>query len=223
MTDLTESVIKIRDFQQGNLGQKFADLEKQFRGKKQNHLQALNSANGLDVSLIHSALDVKRALGQINEIVHAVGILLLLPNILLDDEVIETISLGAGNTGKDFDLVTNKRIAEFKFISWKGGPESIRQNQLFKDYFYLAEASTNKKRCLYVMGLEYPMKFFSGNRKILSSVCSRNAKLEKDFRESFGSRFDRVYQYFNYRKGLVEIIDVNKLMPSLAKTIDEFV
>jgi hypothetical protein len=45
-------------------------------------------------------------------------------------------------TGRSFDLETSDRVAvaEFKFIRWQGGPESIRQNQLFKLYL-LARSS----------------------------------------------------------------------------------
>ena len=66
--------------------------------------------------------------------------------------MIEYVSLGAGNTGRAFDLETNQRIAEFKFIHWQGGPESIRQNSLFKDFYEMAEYDTRKQKFLYVLG-----------------------------------------------------------------------
>ena len=46
-------------------------------------------------------------------------------------------------TGRSFDLETSCRVAvaEFKFIRWQGDPESIRQNQLFKDFYLLARSS----------------------------------------------------------------------------------
>jgi hypothetical protein len=77
----------------------------------------------------------------VNVAIHALGILLALPEILevLEvGEVVEELSLGAGNTGRAFDLVTNVRVAEFKFIKWRGGAEAIRQNGLFVDVFHLA-------------------------------------------------------------------------------------
>jgi hypothetical protein len=221
MTDLAESVKQIQSFQYPNLGLKLAHLEQQFSGIEASSIRSLFKNNQITEQLIYSAIDVKKALGQINEVIHAVGILLLLPKLLERNEVIEYLSLGAGNTGKGFDLETNIRIAEFKFISWKGGSEAIRQNQLFKDFLYLAEADTNKKRCLYVFGLEYPLKFLNGKRAIYSSVCSRNAKLARDFNEKYGSKFERVYEYYAFRKHLIEIIDINRLMPSLAGKIEE--
>jgi len=50
---------------------------------------------------------MKRVAGQINVVIHALGILLCLPHILEADEVVEYVSLGAGNTGRAFDLETN--------------------------------------------------------------------------------------------------------------------
>ncbi|WP_283814259.1 hypothetical protein [Bradyrhizobium aeschynomenes] len=44
--------------------------------------------------------------------------MLCLPHILEEGEIVDYVSLGAGNTGRPFDLETNRRIAEFKFIHW---------------------------------------------------------------------------------------------------------
>lgn len=46
--------------------------------------------------------------------------LLSLPNILDSGERVESLSLGAGNTPGGHDLVTDRRIAEFKFTRWRG-------------------------------------------------------------------------------------------------------
>ena len=54
---------------------------------------------------------VKRLAGQINVVIHALGILLCLPKVLQPGEVVESISLGAGNTGKPFDLETSHRVS----------------------------------------------------------------------------------------------------------------
>ena len=53
---------------------------------------------------------MKRLAGQINVTIHALGILMCLPHILEPDERVESVSLGAGNTGRDFDLETNVRV-----------------------------------------------------------------------------------------------------------------
>ena len=95
-----------------------------------------------------------------------------LPYILESGETVEYVSLGAGNTGRQFDLETNYRVAEFKFIHWRGGAESIRQNQLFKDFYLLAENETIKRKYLYVLGAKFPLHFLNGGRK-LNSVLTQ--------------------------------------------------
>ncbi len=52
-----------------------------------------------------------------------------LPKILKPGEIVEYVSLGAGNTGRQFDLETNRRVAELKFIRWRGA-DSIREGAL---------------------------------------------------------------------------------------------
>ena len=47
-------------------------------------------------------------------IVHAVGILVALPKILEPGELVQSLSLGAGNTGRAHDLETDRRIDEFR-------------------------------------------------------------------------------------------------------------
>jgi len=73
----------------------------------------------VDSSVFDAALTVKRLAGRINDIVHAVGILTALPHILEPGEVIESLSLAAGNTGRAYDLETDRQLAEFKFIAWR--------------------------------------------------------------------------------------------------------
>ncbi len=76
------------------------------------------------------------------------------------------------------------RVAEYKFIDWQGGPESIRQNSIFKGFFELAEHETHKK-VLYVVGTGYPLKFFNGGRA-LTSVLSRHPKILAHIHEKYG-------------------------------------
>lgn len=217
MTDFLKALKRIQHFEGVNLTERIANLEDKFTGVNKRRSRLLCSENGLDDTLLIAALALKNATSQIDTKIHAIGIMLLLPEILQPGELILSLSIGAGNTGKNHDLETNQRIAEFKFIDWKGGSESIRQNSLFKDFFYLAEAKTNKMRCLYVLGLEHPSKFLKGNRAI-KSVTSKNAQLSEDFRRKHGTRFSTVSEYYKYRKGRVEIIDIFQIMPSLTSS-----
>jgi hypothetical protein len=171
--------------------------------------------SGAGREVLAAAAEMKRLAGQINVTIHALGILLCLPHILQPGERIESLSLGAGNTGREFDLETNLRVAEFKFIRWRGGAESIRQNSVFKDYVLLAEHPTPKRKHLYLLGVEHALRFFHGGRA-LSSVLSRDDKLQRLFAERFGDRFRTVREYYAAHAGAVQIEDVSPWLSELA-------
>ncbi|MBP6965480.1 MAG: hypothetical protein KBC96_13875 [Armatimonadetes bacterium] len=169
---------------------------------------------GVCKDVLDSAFLFKSVAGQINVVIHAVATLVSLPRILEDGETVEYASLGAGNTGREFDLATDRRVAEFKLIQWQGGAEAIRQNQLFKDFFTLAEYDGNKQRCLYVLGTHHPLKFLNGNRA-LDSVLSRNDAVKQAFFDKYGDRYKVVSEYYHANKHLVEIIDLTEIVPEL--------
>jgi hypothetical protein len=175
---------------------------------------AVVSTSGAKAEVLGAAGLVKQLAGQIKVVIHALGILLCLPHILRPGEIIEYVSLGAGNTGRAYDLETNLRVAEFKFIHWQGGPESIRQNALFKDFYEMAESHIAKEKYLYVLCTAHAEKFFNGGRA-LSSVLSRNEKLRKGFSDKFGDQYRTVRDYYLPRKGLVVIQDVSSFVPEL--------
>jgi ribosomal protein L35 len=214
MVDLVKSARRIQGFKGGSLKTQISNLEHESIGKDTKKIQALCSENMINDNLLHSAIAIKKASNQIHEVIHAIGIMLLLPRILQRGERIKYLSLAAGNTGKKFDLKTNKRIAEFKFMDWKGGAETARKYSLFKDFFFLAEEKKSKNRYLYVLGLDYPLQFLNSDKSI-SSILNRNAKLLKKFRKLY--RFTEVKEYYDHRKKRVKIIDINEIMPSLAR------
>lgn len=214
---LIEAAKNIEKFTQNSLRGQIAYLENALESKDKVAAQALDENLNINTDLLNSALLMKQVAGQINEVVHAVGILLLLPHILREGEKIETLSLAAGNTGKDFDLETNLRIAEFKFIHWKGGSEVIRQNSIFKDFYLLAEANTTKERYLYVVGDQHPLKFFNSRRKLKGVM--RDNRLWTKFQSVHGERFSVVSEYYNYRKDGVQIVDVAKFIPDFTNTL----
>ena len=222
MITLVEAARRLQDFEHGSLTKRISTLESELENADKALCASMFQTFHINLSLLDSALALKQIAGQINVLIHAIGILLALPHILEDQETIQSVSLGAGNTGKSFDLETTHRVAEFKFINWKGGPESIRQNQLFKDFYLLAEHDTSKKRCLYVIGKTHPLKFLQGGRS-LSSVMSRNNKLWTVFKNLYGEKFSVVSEYYEYRKSLVHLIDIAGLVPQFqsVEEIDE--
>lgn len=189
------------------------EIEASLTGKQRRAAERTIANNDIDEAVLKGALKIKDLAGQIHVVIHAVGILVVLPHILERDERIESVSLGAGNTGREHDLVTDRRIAEFKFIQWRGGAESIRQNSLFIDLFNLASANTSKRRCMYVVDRKHPDRFLA-NRRALSSVLSRNAAASARFKALHGEQFKTVADYADYIKDRVEIVDLQEIVPA---------
>jgi len=222
MPILVEAASAIQTFEDKDLGERIGVIESLLQGADSAKLLATFPVFGIDNRLLEAALVLKATAGQVNVLIHALGILLAAPAILRDGEKVLSLSLGAGNTGKAFDLETTQRVAEFKFIHWKGGSEAIRQNSLFKDFYLLAEYETRKAKELFVIGKDLPLKFLQGRRS-LASVMSRNNKLWADFQERYGQRFSVVSDYYLFRKEEVHILDLLPFLPSLGKvpTLDQ--
>ncbi|HVS35728.1 MAG TPA: hypothetical protein VMS17_09105 [Gemmataceae bacterium] len=211
MKSLAEAVQVLEQFTKGNLRGKIASIEQILRLSGQADCRDYLARSAITSDLFTAALLLKQAAGQINEVIHAVAILLLLPNLLQEGEKVEYLSLAAGNTGKPFDLETSHRIAEFKFIQWRGGSQDARrQDNLFQDFFNVAEHQTTKLKCLYVWGTTIPLTFLNGRRSI-ESVC-RNRRLWDRFRATYGERFRVVADYYSFRRDEVSIRDVGPLL-----------
>jgi hypothetical protein len=204
----------VKDFEGASLGRKIAAIETGLEGKDKSETETFFEQNGLDDNLLEAAGQIKSLAAQINVVIHAAGILSALPHILEDGEIVEYVSLGAGNIGKEFDLETDRRVAEFKFISWKGGAESIRQNTLFKDFYHLAAKVTTKRKYLYLLGLDEPLKFMNGGRNLMS-VLSKNSAFKELFLQQHGSKYKVVRDYYKAHSTLVEIVDLSPVLPKL--------
>lgn len=205
---IAHAIRAIEAFQGASLTSSLSEIEHSIVGLNVDELQTFCGGRGIDHGLIASAVSIKQLAGQINVIIHAAGILCSLPHVLAKGEVVESVSLGAGNTGRRFDLETNHRVAEYKFIDWQGGPESIRQNGIFKDFFELAEYKTEKQKYLYVVGTDYPLRFLKGGRA-LSSVLSRRPAIQKRIAERYGKGVSKVRDYYELTKDQVQISDVS--------------
>jgi hypothetical protein len=213
--DIGRAIELIAEFTGGDLTGRLSEIEQALEAGTHEKAVRFCNEHHLDSDMLQAAFEIKSVAGRINDIVHALGILVSLPKIIREDEKIISMSLGAGNTGRLWDLETDRQVAEFKLIRWQGGSESIRQNGLFKDFFSLAEYETDKARRLYVLGIEHPKKFLLGGRSI-DSIVSRNATLAKEFREKYGNRFTRVREYFEQRRHQVELVDLIPIVPELA-------
>ena len=209
--DLDQVIKLLKRFQGASLKQSLASIEVAAIGLDVEGARALCRARGVDNDLLQAAMSLKRVAGQINVIIHAAGILRSLGSLLEPGEIIESASLGAGNTGRRFDLETNRRVAEYKFIDWKGGPEAIRQNGIFKDFYSLAEYETHKSKHLYLLGIRVPLQFFTG-RRALRSVLGHNPEVLAEIRAKYGSDVRVVRDYYGLKKEEVEIRDVAPIL-----------
>lgn len=217
-TDPAEIVSLLVRFTGPNLTQTLGRIEDAIRGVTADDCDSFLENSGAARDVLAAAAEMKRMAGQINVTIHALGILLCLPHILEPSERVEYVSLGAGNTGRQFDLETNLRVAEFKFIRWRGGPESIRQNSIFKDYVLLADHSTPKRKYLYLLGTEHALRFMRGGRS-LASVLSRNDKLQRLFSDRFRDEFRTVGDYYAVFADAVRIQDISPWLSELAENL----
>lgn len=205
---IVKAMQAIEDFQGRSLTESLSKIEADVVGLDEVRLQDFCADRKIDAQFVASAASIKKMAGQINVIIHAAGILCALPSILEPNERIQSVSLGAGNTGRKFDLETNLRVAEFKFIDWKGGPETIRQNSIFKDFFELAEHETSKQKYLYVVGTHHPLLFFNSKRA-LSSVLSKQPEISRRLTAKYGECVKSVRDYYNLKRESVNVCDVS--------------
>jgi len=215
--DLMQALTLVNAFKGSRLSNNIAQLEYSTEGRKPAELARLLETKNINGNLLHAAVAVKRAAAQIDEVVHAVGTLLCMTEILDDDEVIEGVSLAAGNTGRSFDLETSKRVAEFTFIEWKGGSESIRKQKILKDFYVLAESLTPKSRYLYVVGDEHGPRVFL-SRSPCKGMLRKFAALQTEFVQKYGPTIT-VREYYQKKKQLVQVVDLHRVAYTTAKML----
>lgn len=213
--ELGDAVRSLQSFAlPGDLTARIAGLEWELAGKERSAAVSTLADERVTSAMLAGAVAVKRVAGEINVAIHALGILLALPHVLEPHERIESLSLGAGNTGRSFDLETDRQVAEFKFIAWRGGAEAIRQNGLFIDIFRLALAETDRRKVVYLTGLDHPLRFLRG-RRALGSVLSKSSSAAARFHEAYGDRYAVVADYWRDVSATVELVDLLPLLPVL--------
>ncbi|MGH6995867.1 MAG: hypothetical protein ACREES_09225, partial [Stellaceae bacterium] len=175
--DLAQAALTLKKFGGSDLTLTLGKIESSVRGLRGENCAESIATLGASKEVLVAAGLLKAVAGQINVVIHALGILLCIPHILEKGELIENVSLGAGNSGRAHDLETSHRIAEFKFIRWRGH-DAVRENSLFKDYFSLAASQLPKRKYLYLLGTDYPLKFLNGGRALSSVLTSHRLKSE---------------------------------------------
>ncbi|MBK7228476.1 MAG: hypothetical protein IPH97_06360 [Ignavibacteriales bacterium] len=209
MTEIEESLEILNSFFGDNPTKKIGELNKSLAASDRTQINQLLSEEKIGRNLIHSAYLIKKISAQIDTKLHCLGIIYLLNKLLDEDEIIESLALGSDNQS-EFDLVTNHRIAEFKFGEWKG-KDSMRRKKLFQDYFNLAESSSSKRKILYVYELDPVLKFLQSSSDF-SNILDKEESLRIAFRKKYGNSLTFVKEYYAIKDRLVEIIEFKELL-----------
>jgi hypothetical protein len=220
-SDIEEALAAVQAFGAGPaLTARISDLEMRLHGKTRDKAATLLAADHINETALSGALTIKQLSAQIDVVIHALGILTSLPYVLKRGEVIQSLSLGAGNTSRHHDLETDRQIAEFKFIQWRGGSEAIRQNNVFIDVFNLARESTTKRRVLYLLDKRHALRLLR-NRRAIGSVLSKNASVHARFRAAHHDQFATVREYWATIEHRVEIVDLRGLVPAFKGAVSD--
>lgn len=212
-----DAISQVNQFKGNSLTDTIAAMEKRLTFVSAGRVNAANQSFGINCELLTAAAAIKRASAQIDVAIHAIGILYALPHILGQDETVEGLSLGAGRAGGDFDLVTDRRIAEFKFIHWQVGAEAVRKKTLFQDFFKLAREKTDKEKYIYLLNTEIPLRFLRGRSQV-RKLLDRNKRLLDDFDARYGRHYRTVGEYFEAHEEAVQLVNLAKVVPGF----DEF-
>jgi hypothetical protein len=200
---LAKAVEQIARFSGKNLASKIAELEFKFARRNGHEIAAQLNTDSINHELIQAARSIKHAAAQIDVVLHAIGIVVLLPSILEDSEVVESLSLGAGSSEANrFDLETNRRIAEFTFIEWTGN-DNTRLQKMFKDFYRLSEFETQKRKELWLTDDAYVLKYFRSGSSIRSATHKH-----RDVWEAFQLKYPEigtVRDYYRVRGETVRI------------------
>jgi len=164
--------------------------------------------------IYHSALEVKKLSAQIDEIVHAAGIIQCLSKILEKNEEVIDLSLASSSEGEGIDLDTNKRIAEFKFARWQlQNANGMRKRQVFADLVNLYLHPTTKSKELYVFNATMIKSFFSSSRAEWENVLSRSGGLDRKLEQYLNERgIDGKYLNDVYSISKVQVFDIDDIL-----------
>ncbi|WP_139252001.1 hypothetical protein [Maribacter aquivivus] len=198
----------VLDFKGDSLKGKLSKIKSETIGKSKSEIVASED-------LFDAALVVKKASAQINEIVHAVGIINSLPKILSENEIVTNLSLAAGAEGDGFDLETDKRVAEFKFSKWQdgGAKNGMRKRHVFADFVNLTILKTDKKKELYAVSAESILKYLSGRaswERVLSKSGGVQYKLADYLREINRTEIKTLREVFEISN--VQVIDIEEVL-----------
>lgn len=171
-----------------------------------------------------AALTLKAVAGEVDVLLHAVGIVAALPFILEAGETVEKLSLdqdsgGTGDGDLTADVVTSKKVAEVTFIRWaekKGN--GTREVKLLRDLINLDvvpdEDVGDRSRILYVTGGAPARRFLSGRTNIAKKLKDKAETLDM-FRARYGDRYEMIGPYWQALQGggRITLVDLYEQYP----------
>lgn len=204
--NLNEAINIVKIFKNENIRETLKDLQKLEK--------TISSANFQNV--FSAAKIIKEASSQIDEIVHASGIMIAKEVWLHKDEEVQYLSLGAGNHKEHFDMETNLRIAEFKFGKWnENSANGIRRRGYFSNYISLLTANDHRSRYFVVEDKKSFLKFMNGKaawRNVLSKNPTGLKKMEKFIIENKKEHLVRVGEIYKEFEERVTILEYNQII-----------
>jgi hypothetical protein len=210
--EMPEAIAHLAQFRGDSLTRTINTLEVSIKGSQAPLVTSINEQFGINQQLISAALLIKQMSAQIDVIVHSSLIMYCLPRILNTNETVKSVSLGADNAGSQFDLVTDQRIAEFKFILWQRKGNAIRNKTLFRDFYKLASAPIQIEKNIFLLSTEKPLKFLNGRRKI--DKVLDDADLIQDFINKQDREYENVGDYYRSHRE-VKIQNLTEKVPEL--------
>jgi hypothetical protein len=203
---LDDAIKIVSFFKKGGLRSKLQDIEK-----------LANTTSTTDFeSLFSAAKIIKEASSQIDEVLHASGIMMALSVWLYKNEVIEYLSLGAGNHKERFDLETNLRIAEFKFGKWnESSANGVRRRGYFSNYVSLLTANETRKKYFVVEDKNAFIKFMNGTaswKNVLSKNPTGFKKLENFLIDNKIGHIVTVSGIYNHFEEVVTVVDFKEII-----------
>lgn len=212
--ELVNAVADLASFLDRPLTQTIAKLEHDLDGCPDANVASVIAESGIDGRLLAAAMFVRARLGRVSDIIHAAAIALILPKILEAGETLRRPSLAAGNDPQhQFDLETDKRVAEFKLARWSGA-DAMRKRQLFKDLAHLAAVSGGRRRQLFVLGSE-PAEFLRASHSSVAWALNRFPAAQSEFMQHFGSTEVEVCAFTSSFGRDVEIVDLAQRWPAI--------
>lgn len=213
-----DAIQRVTQFKGPSLAETLSALEARLRGRNAGGVAAVNGTLGVDRGLLADAAAVKRAGAQIDIAIHAAGILYALPHLLEEGESVARASLAAKEALGEFHLVTDRRLAQFRFVSWQDKGNAAREVSLFEDFYKLAEDPTKRRKYLYLLDTVLPLRFLQSGRD-LEKVLKQNKPLESDFLKRYAHNYRTVGMYYASRRQAVQLVDLTRLIPDLGELL----